>query len=404
MTRRLGWTCWLVAACSTACGRCDRPGAHGQADDDDSIEADVDCRTPIRPFRDEWRVEASLAFPHEDGEITSLHVGGLLSNGNFANRGDVIVRYDGEPGRIVVELRRFTAAIDEEAAREDFEALHLWAFSSAVDRPEPPFAMPPEDSCTRDFWRDGCGIRVYYDGIDQLARAGADIRVTLPADYMGELDVVTEDNDDGTGYANRGSVCIDGAPAGANVSLQSGEAFVIVAEDAAPTPTCPPEDVARCESWPAGAWALDCPCLADGHAFGTVRVRTTDAGAADVTVDLPPDLWSAISLANKGPGQDSSDPELHCEAHVLFEEIDRAIPPDEFPWTDWGSINVPSEAATAGGGFFVDVASALCGPFPATEEPEAYDCVDEEQESDKRGDLWACAGCLRERSCDELVP
>ena len=404
---RVGWACWLVVALAPACDGCEgprRPGSDEHGDESDIAVGELDCRTPIRPFRDEWRVEADVPFSHQGGGITSLQVGGLLFENNFANRGDVIVQFDGEADRIVVEMRRFTTAASEVAAREDFEALHLWAFSASVDSPMPPFAMPEDESCTSGAWRDGCAIRVWYDGIDQLSRAGADLRVTLPADYLGALKVVTEDNDDGTGYANRGNVCIDGAAAGVDVRLQSGEAYVIVGEDTVPTPTCPPEDVAQCETWAAGAWALECPCLAAGHGFGTVRVRTSPAGAADVTVDMPEGLWTAVNLVNKGPAQDIGDPETSCEAQALFAGFESVMPMDDFPWTARGSINVPSEAATRGAGFFVDVVSEQCGPLLQTESPEAYDCVDEEQGSEERGNLWACPGCLRQRSCDELLP
>jgi hypothetical protein len=403
---RFGWACWLVVAVAPACEGCDGPwgpGSDGDGGDGEVVEGELECRTSIAPFRDEWRIEADVAFPHRDGGIASLQVGGQLFDGNFGNRGDVIVEFDGEPDRIVVEMRRFTTAASEAAAREDFEALHLWTFSGSVDSPRPPFDMAPEQSCTAGVWKDGCGIRVWYDGLSQLARAGADLRVTLPADYFGALNVVTEDNDDGTGYANRGNVCIDGASAGVDVRLQSGEAFVIVGEDAVPTPSCPPEDIAQCEAWAAGAWALECPCLAQGHEFGAVRVRTSPAGAADVTVDLPEGLWAAINLANDGPAQDARDPNTHCEAQALFADLQPSAT-DDFPWTVSGSIHVPSDAATIGAGFFVDAVSEQCGPLLATESPEQYDCVDEEQDSEVRGNLSACTGCLRARSCDALLP
>ncbi len=157
-----------------------------------------------RPIRDEWRTEAVVPFDHFDEingvpRISRLRIGGTLAGGsdreNFANRGDVNVRFDGPPDTITIELRRFTFARCEAAAEADFEALSLWSFAG-IDPPVDGRELDPALACDGAAgFSDGCAIRVFYDGLSQLARSGADIRVTLPADYAGDLVVITDDND-----------------------------------------------------------------------------------------------------------------------------------------------------------------------------------------------------------------
>jgi len=147
-----------------------------------------DDASPRRPSRDAWDVVASAEFVHttmdDEGrpitQIGDVIVGGLEYNSNFANRGDVIVNFDGPANRILVEFRRFTVNTSENEAQDDFAAMGLWAFNTQVGTPSRPQDMDPDSDCT-DTWLPGCAIRAYYDGQTQLGRAGADIRVRLSA-------------------------------------------------------------------------------------------------------------------------------------------------------------------------------------------------------------------------------
>ena len=389
----------------------------------------------IKPFRQsDWQVEAQVPFTHTMDDmslISALQIGGRLtggSNKNFANRGDVIVLFDGPENQITVEFRRFTAAANDAAADEDFKALSLWAFNANQSTPLPPDEMEAEALCNNDTgWLNNCAIRVYYDGLTQLARAGADIRVTLPPSYQRTVSVITEDNDDDAAYFNRGNVCVDGLRGTADVTLQSGQAFVKLAPDVKVAPLCSDDFIARCEAWPcdpgAGtcmvgddlvdegsqAWANECPCVAQVMEFGRVKVDTHDSAAADMTVDLPSTLWASITAKNEQIGQDSSDPDKHCEVTIdpslpNFEIIDG--PGNDFPWERRGQINYPGLPAVAGAGYSVQATSKNCEPVPSTEDPNDYVGAENgsDQESTERGNITICSGCLAASSCDQLLP
>ena len=396
----------VLLAAATACGGGDRVGIDGGTDGD----VDPLCEGPGLvnvPFRDQWRQEVDAEFDHADGEITSITIGGPEYESNFANRGDVIVLYDAPPGRILVEMRRFTFRASEVSAVDDFEHLWLWAFDAAYRTPQPPSQMLANENCVASGrWHDGCAIRVYYDGQSQLVRSGADLRVHLPPDYTGSVEIYTEDNDAEGQYLNRGNVCVDGARGAVDVQMQNGVAFVKVADDVTPTPSCPADLVAACDTWEAGAWASSCPCIDQGYPFGGVKLATAAPGADDVTVDVPPGLWSSVRMSNDSPGQDHSDPDLFCEASLeLPNVVYPSLAGNDFPWQSSALSNLPSENATKGAGFAVDLTSSGCGPVAAVENPEDYDCDPEaDPPSVERGNLRTCEGCLGATSCADLLP
>ena len=392
-----------------------------------ACQSDEKGTTDNQPFVDDWRTEAFVPFDWYDEDagmaaIFSLQVGGRLAGGtnnpNFANRGDVIVLHDGAPDTITIEFQRFTFAPNQDAADETFEAMSLWAFNTSVDQPQPPDAMDPEAQCVLESgWQSGCGIRLYYDGLSQLARAGANIRVTLPPDYARDLTVITEDNDADPDYFNRGNVCIDGLQGNATVRLQSGQAFVKVAPDASIAPQCSADFIQQCNDWPcvpnsddacdgSEAWDSNCPCVSQVGEFGRVLVESHDAASADINIDVPSDLWMSITAKNEQMGQDSSDPELHCRATVdvpgyeIFPEAG-----NDFPWETRGQINYPSSNAVSGAGYNVTAFSKGCNPVPATEGPEDFVGVGNGtmQESTQRGNIRITSGALTQ-SCDELLP
>jgi len=371
-----------------------------------------------RPFRDRWRDVGSFDFVHtafdDEGDATTLIgdliVGGLEYNSNFANRGDVIVEFDGPANEISIALRRFTMNTSEQAAQDDFEALELWAFNTNVDSPLKPGDMNADNDCTADGWLPGCGIRVYYDGQSQLARTGADIRVTLPADYRGEVDIRTEDSDEDDDYFNRGDVCVFNTNGAVKVDLQSGEAFVVVSDEATPAPACgappnrksaPSESVAYCDTLeidgePA-AWSADaCSCAMEGE-YGVVLVES-DA-AADITVDVPDGLWAAITVENQG---DSSQ---DCLGAIELDGIVLDDVGNEGSFEAKGTINSPSDAVTAGAGYNIQARSGECNPVLHTDEPGAFAGVNKghKQTSHQRGNITVCKDCLRESSCDFYV-
>ncbi len=396
-----------LLAGATACGGGDRIGI-----DDGGTDGDVEalCEGPGLvnvPFRDQWRQEVDAAFDHGGGAITSVTIGGPEYESNFANRGDVIVLYDAPPDRIVVEMRRFTFGASEVSAQDDFDALSLWAYNSAYDTPQPPAEMLLKHDCVASGqWKNECAIRVYYDGQSQLVRSGADLRVHLPSDYAGAVNVYTEDNDAEGQYLNRGNVCVDGARGSMDIAMQNGVAFVKVADDVTPTPTCPADLVAECDAWESGAWASNCPCIDQGHAFAGVKVTTSPPGAADVTVDVPAGLWASVRMSNDAPGQDQEDPALHCEADLELPNLTYiSLAGNDFPWQSTALSNLPSDQATLGAGFFVHLTSNGCGPVAAVENPEDYDCdPSADPPSVERGNLRTCQDCLGASSCADLLP
>lgn len=361
-----------------------------------------------RPFREGWTPEATIPFVHtgDDGEllIAKVSIGGPAGPDNFANRGDVVVLFDAEPDTMRVELRRFTMASTDPSAQEQLGLLGLWAYEGSLLLPEHKAA---EDGCL-DGWRSECQLRVFADALSQREVSGADLRVHLPPDYRGVVQVQTEDDSALSDYLNRGDVCIDGLPGSAEVQLHSGRAWVRVADEVTPTPTCPAADVAACEAFTMPdaegrpvpvPWAPECPCLAEGHGYGRVTVDSRNQDVTDITVDVPPGLWGALSLQNR----------LHqalvrdCTATVTLPgEALELDPPDNEAEAD-GLMNFPGVPALRGGGYRLTLESGTCGPVAFAEGPEDFAAAGDEPPVERRGDLEVCSGCI-ERGCDALVP
>ena len=374
----------------------------------------------LQPFRDDWKVEAEVPFPYLDAEnvaqISNVEIGGLETRDNFANRGDVIVEF-ADTNTIKIEFRRFTMAPDEATAQEDFDALSLWAWNDSVKPPDEIEDPDTKDCLTEAGWMDGCKIRVYYDGRSQLARAGADIRVTLPQIYRHAIDITTNDNDTDSDYHNRGNVCVSNLNGTADITLGNGVAYVSLAESTTPMPRCPADFLAECEGWPDGsgseAWAQECPCINAIGEFGQVKVDSIDAAAADAVVDIPGNIWAAINLTNEASGQMRNPvqdaPGARCDAVVTVPgyEIDPQIGDDvsRDPWRNKGFLNHPSDAAITGAGFNVQLTSSDCAPVTQTEEPSDFVGVNNGsmQHTTERGNLQVCTNCIRGQSCTQLI-
>jgi hypothetical protein len=384
------------------------------------------------PRRDEWSLVIDQPFPVYDAEgllvIGDITIGGTEVGENFANRGDVIVEYvpmEAGAERIQVHMRRFTMAASQDSAEIDFEALQIWAYDSGTT-PQAPEQMDEEDNCRDPMrglpWRTGCEVRVYYEGMNQLDRAGADLRVTLPSTWVGELNVITEDNAVDSDYHNRGNVCVSQVPGVADIQLGNGDAFVMLADAAVEIPECPAADFAACEM---SGFDPTCPCLGGTNpfTFASTKVLSHDAAAANVTVDVPPSpFWSSVNLTNEGPNQMKSmaggnncaeEPGLCCQATIdpsvgafIIDEIAVGTEVTRNPWRNKGSINYPGLPAVDGAGYNIQLTSKDCQAITATEDPEEFigKGLGTEQETAEHGNLTVCSGCIRGRSCDDLLP
>ena len=368
------------------------------------------------PYRDEWRVEVDADFVHTaaDGsvEIFNLIIGGREDNNNFANRGDVIVDFSGPENKILVEMRRFTFSTTEQAAEADYEDLQLWAYAAAV---APPRGLDVEDNCDPDeggAWQNACEIRVYFDGLSQLERSGADLRVTLPPSYRRKINVTTQDNIEEEDYLNRGNVCVSNLFGSADIELESGKVWVDLNRDVNPAPECALEDVDSCENWTieddegnqvAAPWAPTCPCIAKSIPFGQVTVSSRAETAADITVDMPAGVWASVKAENQGSGQEASG--THCTANVELANFEPAETGNDFPWQAFGNLDYPGMPAIAGAGFNIQAVSSSCEPVAYTESPDDFVGTDkgDEQESELRGTVRVCTDCITQ-SCNDLIP
>jgi len=365
------------------------------------------------PFRTAWEMATEQDFIHvgEDGvaQIFSLTLGGRESNDNFANRGDVIVNFDGPANRILIEIRKFTFSPNEDSANADFDALSLWAFTSSLGRPQDQDA---EDDCMASGWQNDCEVRVYYDGLSQLRRSGADLRVTLPADYRQRISVITQDNTEDEDYLNRGNVCINNLFASADIETESGNVWVSLAPDTYPSPKCSSAQIEACETWTvedemgnevAAPWAPECDCIAvGGGEFGLLSIDNRDDSSSNITVDVPANLWTSINAQNKGDSQEASGE--HCEAIVSVPNATADDTGNDFPWQAKFNANYPGEPAIMGAGFTIQASSNACGPVASTEAPADFVGLGmgDTQDSSERGNIEICSDCIVQ-SCDELV-
>ena len=359
----------------------------------------------LRPFRDAWRTVIDQPFSTYDVSgavaISSLVIGDQ-GNDNFNNRGDVIVQY-AETDRIVVEMRSFTMVDSQVLADADFAALEIRASTAPV--PPPPYENDPVSDCVdpqgQKPWRDGCQIAVFYDGVTQPSRTGADLRVTLPRDFIYDLVIVTEDNDADTDYLNRGNVCVEGLPGSVDIQLSNGSAWVILEEGMPEMPECPGDLRSACE---ADAWdPVTCGCLSQGYAFSQVKVVSNDGQSSDATVDVPSgDFWVGYNMRNDGgaPCEAFVDDDVGTVLLAAGTDLDGA------PWSNQGTINYPGEPATLGAGYSVQLVSDTCTSVLSTENPDDFGGQGggPDQVAAQRGNLRICLGCARSLGCDALVP
>ncbi len=402
----------LAAACSSRVGDQADTDTDGTAGDEVSDESTGDFGE-WRPFRSDWEtvIDQPFATYATDGApaITSLQIGNEGGD-NFRNRGDVIVQY-ADTDRITVEMRRFTMTNSAALAGADFDRISIRASTASL--PPPPFESDPSADCVDPNglapWRNACQVAVFFDGPTQIDRSGADLRVTLPSDFIFDLTVVTEDNDADADYQNRGNVCIENLPGSADVTLSNGQAWVILDPSTPEMPECTDALRTDCE---ASDWdPSTCGCLAQGFSFSQVRVVSDDGQASDATVDIPSDFWVGYNMRNDGAGIVGND-ELgaSCEATVepgagtvmLADFVDL----DSRPSSNQGSINYPGAPATQGAGYNIQLNSDHCSVIVSTEDPADFAGVGTGpmQVAAERGNLKICSGCIRSQGCAGLVP
>lgn len=361
-----------------------KAGSKGAICDDGTCEPGLVCGAlEVDPT-------TSVCVDPPGDEVSTLVIGGTDVDDNFINRGDVEVFFTGPEGAITVQMRRFTFAPDEAVAQENWDRLLPWIYSGSV---VPPSDEIEEDNC-KDAFRDGCQVRVWYNGQTQPVRDGADIRVIMPPSFAGKLEIVTEDNIAEDTYPDRGDVRIKGLLGSAEIEVDSGNVEVKLASDILEAPSCGPELVQMCEDYvdpdtmEAAPWDLDCGCTS----FGQVRVDSRNERAANITVDMPGDLWATANMENAQPGMtESSDP--LCEAIVECGNIDNCEDlRKDFPWKRQTEFNHPAgDAAIAGAGYGFPVTSASCQNVTYVDGPDDYGS---ELPTEKRGDLTICSGCV----------
>jgi hypothetical protein len=372
------------------------------------------------PFRDGWVTEVDQEFVHTSAEGTALiyelTIGGREQYDNFANRGDVIVNFDGPPGRILVEMRRFTFTTTEQSAEQDYDDLQAWAYKSSVGRPRD---QKPEDACIKaagdadQSWLHGCQFRVYYDGQAQLDRSGADIRVTLPPDYPYQLNVNTQDNIEEEDYLNRGHVCMSQLNGSAVIETEAGKIWASLARNVQESPTCSAAQITKCEEWTVeddmgnqvpAPWAPECDCIAvNGGRFGRLEVKSREETAADIVIDMPTGLWASVKAENTGTGQEAAGE--HCTAEIVVPGFVPNEIGNDAPWQAFGNVNYPGAPAIAGAGYSIVATSKSCEPVAYTEHPKDFVGTGnaEDQASEERGNVRVCTECITQ-TCDQLIP
>jgi len=381
----LGLTLLMTA---TACnGKGD-----GDDDGDDGSE---------KPWETKWAtVVDQLPFPLTgDGKINSLTVGRREYNGNFANRGNIEVLFDQDQPVITVEMKvydfsdniTFNGDPNDSTVKGTKDRMSLWAFVSSGN-PGKPSGLKPEDNCTVGTWKSGCAIAVYYDGLVQPLRAGADLRVHLPKGYRGKLNVETEDNLNETDYPRVGNITVDGLCGSSDVTLSSGTAKIKMCRDLQVAPTCPAAQIMQCETFKDdegnnAAWASTCPCPPD--IYGQVKVQSRKPYAANITVDMPTTMWMNVTASN-----DSPDKPHACKPTLESCTGDSVCTPvQNSEYSVSGEFNYPSPAAAMGAGFNLTVLAAGCGPVKFFEGAESW-TPEAAPKEEEHGHVKVCSGCL----------
>lgn len=332
------------------------------------------------PYVDDWRVEMSGPA----AQIESLSIGDRLANDNFANRGDIEVRYVEGTDQITIEMQRFTIAKNQEDADAAFDRMKFWAYD--ISSPAPPEPDDAADAC----WAPdvtGCYVRNYYEGQLQPVRDGVNFRVTIPVGWDGDLELTTEDNlEEGIEtYPDRSDIIVDGLAGNLLVDMDSGNIQVRMDPET--------DHFAGC--------AANDDCVAMGYMMGcgcseptNVSIGNKSGQASNVTVDVGnANAWYTMILENRGTFSSSDEfvctATIECSAFGVCE-----IDPDyaAIEYQERAEVNYPGEPAIAGAGMRIALVSEACANINYVERPEDYGA--DEFPLEKRGDLNVCVGCL----------
>jgi hypothetical protein len=353
------------------------------------------------PQQTEWKkVVDNLPFPISgEDPITSISIGRLDYDNNFANRGNVEVYLDQDAEVISVEVRYYDFSDDITAQGDDtvegtFERMSLWAYVSSGN-PSKPSDMKPEDDCTVGTWKSGCSVTVYYDGQTQPVRAGADIRVHLPKGYRGELNVTTEDNNGESSFPRVGNVTIDGICGSGDINLAQGTAKVKLCRDLTPAPTCTAQQIDDCANYKDemgenAAWSSLCPCSAEN--FGQLKIEALKPWAGNITVDIPTTTWLNANLSN----EETDKPHPCMPVLESCTEENKCTLTNDDGYSVSGEFNYPSTAAASGAGFNLTVKSAGCNPvsfFPDDSRWNADETMSKPT-VEEHGHIKVCTDCL----------
>jgi hypothetical protein len=337
-----------------------------------------------RPFVDDWEEVASLPA----AQFTLLSVGDRLASDNFSNSGDIEVRYEAGTDKITIEMQRFTVAESQAVADEAFSRMQYWGYN--IVTPEAPSEENMIDSCFNPDPDavDRCYVRVYYDGLFQPVRDGAHFRVTIPAGWDGDLELVTSDNlEEGIDtYPERGDILVDGVAGNLLVDLDSGNVDVKLDPNTDHYAGCGNNDA--CVEM---GYIMGCGCSEPTN----ISIANTSGQASNITVDLGnPDAWYTMILENRGTFSSSDD--FVCNATIKCSdfgdncELDPAY--TGIAYQERAEVNFPGGEAIAGAGIRVSLISESCANIKYADGPDDYD-VDPLPE-EKRGELLVCVGCL----------
>ncbi|MEM7156379.1 MAG: hypothetical protein AAF799_26235 [Myxococcota bacterium] len=328
-----------------------------------------------RPFRDEWRVQidAPVRLTGENN-FEAMVIGNNAQSGDYVNRGDVIVEFH-DLDRVMVEVRRFTRASTIDAAEDDFDMIDVLAQSAWLGFPQDSSEWTPDRSCRGDNggFTSACGVHIYWNDLDaealQPEEVGADIRVTLPSAFEGEIKIGTGDANADFDYLNRGNVCVAPNRAHTTIDLARGRAF---------------------GSLVAGAeGSTNPPSL------------TIEGREADLWLDVPADLRASIDIEH----QDTPVEAGECEGTTDLEGFaESGTTHDLDQRRTRGVAGPPSEGDT----FIVDATlrgkAQGCMEVAFTESPDDFRVGNEEQEVELRGSVHMCNDCIRDIPCAELIP
>jgi len=364
-----GLGCGLaLALLSTACNG-----------DDTGTTETGDDPFAVYPFEDEWREVVNTSFPLDT--VNSITIGRREFSDNFASRGDIEVLFDQDGETIIVEMRKYAMQGNQAEADAAFEKLDLWAYSSSGN-PDQPSKMDATENC-REGWQDGCKIYVYYDGLSQPVRSGADFRVHLPKGYRNLLNVETEDNTSEDAYKKRGDITIKDLCGSATLRMENGVAKVRMCAGLEEGPTCTADQIATCEEM---NWDANCGCTD----FGQLKITSLEPYAGNITVDFPAGLWANVSMENTVAGSECLASFDNCtDGSCLLDQSAENLAKGK------AEYNYPGEPATPGVGYAFNLEANGCETVFYVDEPDDYVLGEmESPKSELRGNLNVCTGCL----------